>query len=148
MRSDDAHKNHGIGLFNSIITSGENSKIKSFTVKGSVNTEIYDNAYKMSGQEMTIPHDATANFISVSGVCGAAAKGVTVNFEGITLDDLSLCRSCIVGGLLGYSSNNRTVSNTINVIQCNADNLSLKMNSSSNLSSVTQARNRLRQLYR
>ena len=137
--TDQEH--HGIGLFDSIITSGAASKITKFTLKGSVNTEIYNDTYADSNQEQTVYASNAAKFISVGGVCGSSNPTEQyLSFDQIALNSLSVCGSCVVGGLLGYS-NNQSETIPVNITKCSAVNLSIKMNSSESLSSTIQARN-------
>lgn len=140
--------NHGIGLFDSIVTKNASSSISNFTLSGSVNTEIFSNDYSASTHEMDIVASATARFLSVGGVCGASLTDVNITFDQISLNDLTVCGSSAVGGLLGYSGNvgkavNGVETNIITATQCSATNLSMKMNSSSDQESSEKARNGL-----
>ena len=142
VNKEQAH--HGIGLFDSIVTSGADSMVTSFTLSGSVNTEIYKDGYNPSAQEQTIYSSDDANFISVGGVCGSTNSTSTyLTFDQVNLNQLTVCGSCVVGGLLGYSNNQNPKDSVVPVTvnECNATDLSIKMNSSSGLSSVIQARN-------
>jgi hypothetical protein len=130
---------HGIGLFDSVVTSGADSVLKHFTVSGSVNTEIYKDGYNASAQELTVYGDDGARFLSVGGVCGSSNGNMAyVKFDQIILNQLSVCGSCAVGGILGYSNNQNYLNNKYNNIpiiinECSATDLSIKMNSSLNL---------------
>jgi len=132
--------NHGIGLFDSIITSGSSSRIKDFSLTGSINTEIYNDAYDATTKEATVFADDKAKFLSVGGVCGTSLNGYYVTFDQINLNSFSVCGSCAIGGLLGYSGNSdNTIS--INATKCSATNLSVKMNSSSAQENTEKSRN-------
>ncbi|MCR5600649.1 MAG: hypothetical protein K6G33_07910 [Ruminococcus sp.] len=132
--------NHGIGLFDSIITRNANSNISNFTISGSVNTEIYKNGYNTSSQEDTIPANSEAKFLSVGGVVGECRGGLYLRFYQISLNNLSVCGSCVVGGILGYSGINSTSIN-VTLRQCSAEGLSVKMVSSSDQDNVEKSRN-------
>ena len=138
-KEGDGH--HGIGLFDSVVTSGADSILTHFTVSGSVNTEIYKDGYNISNQEQTVYGNDKARFLSVGGVCGSSNGNMTyLNFDQIILNQLSVCGSCAVGGILGYSNNQNYLNNKYNNIpltinKCSAADLSLKMNSSLNLNS-------------
>ncbi|EGC02415.1 hypothetical protein CUS_6007, partial [Ruminococcus albus 8] len=132
---------HGIGLFDSIKTKGEDSKLTNFKVGGSVNTEIYNNTYSETAQEQTIYGNNKARFISVGGVCGSTnATEAYLTFDNIELRSLSVCGSCIVGGLLGYS-NNQSKTIIVKVNECRATDLSIKLNSSSAQEDIVKPRN-------
>lgn len=132
---------HGIGLFDSIKTKGEDSKLTNFKVGGSVNTEIYNNTYSETAQEQTIYGNDKARFISVGGVCGSTnATEAYLTFDNIELRSLSVCGSCIVGGLLGYS-NNQSKTIIVKVNECRATDLSIKLNSSSAQEDIVKPRN-------
>lgn len=136
--------NHGIGVFDSIKTKNTSSAISNFTLTGSVNTEIYDNTYKASSQELVLYNSAAAGWLSVGGVVGTGVNESNIIFNSITLDGTTVCGSSAVGGILGYSCNKGNL--TISIVSCNTDNsrgLSVKMNSGSNLdnSDNSKARN-------
>ena len=136
--------NQGIGLFDSVKTKNTSSKFTNFTLKGSVNTEIFDNDYSSESKKVVLYNDDSAKFISVGGVCGFVKHGYNMKFESVQLNNLSVCGSCIVGGLLGFSGNteSNTVDLTISVTNCSASNLSIKMNSSATQDTeIEKARN-------
>lgn len=133
-------QNHGIGLFDSFLTKSS-SVIKNITQSGSVNTEIYNDGYNISAQKANLPAQNNANFLSVGGVCGAVLTGYNVNFERITLDTFLASGSSIVGGLLGFSGINQNSSAEVHITQCEANNLSIKMTSSSTSQSTEKSRN-------
>ena len=146
VNKDADYEHHGIGFFDSLVTSGSNSKLTNFTLKGSVNTEMYDNTYNVSSQEITVYASTDARFMAVGGVCGSTNGTATyLTFDQINLNPLSISGSCTIGGLLGYSNNqnpaniNPPVSVTVN--KCSATDLTIKLNSTSALSSAEQARN-------
>ena len=130
-------ENHGIGLFDSIISKDETGEIGHFILTGSVNTEMYSNTYKDSGQEEVFTASgAKASWLSVSGVVGwsrgaadnDASHQQGISFNIITLDNLSLCGDNFVGGLLAYSGM-RSKTKKITITECSANNISVKMSS-------------------
>lgn len=124
--------NHGIGLFDAINTKDTSSKISNFTLTGSVNTEIYDNTYKATSQELALYQNNDTRWLSVGGVVGTGFNGANIIFDQIVLDGLSVCGSCAVGGILGYSCNKGDY--IIEINRCRTDDvhgLFVKMNSSS-----------------
>lgn len=133
--------NHGIGLFDSIITKGSDSNITSFTLSGSVNTEIYSNSYTASPKELSLPAANDARFLSVGGVCGTALSGNNLNFSQIDLINFTANGSSLVGGILGYSAINQDSSAEIHITKCGATDLSVIMTSSSLKESQEKARN-------
>ena len=129
--------NHGIGLFDSIISKDATNTISNFVLTGSVNTEMYSNTYKDSGQEEVFTASgAKASWLSVSGVVGwsrgaadnDASHQQGISFNKITLDNLSLCGDNFVGGLLAYSGM-RSKTKKITITECSANNISVKMSS-------------------
>ncbi len=133
-------QNHGIGLFDSIITK-DLCSINSITLSGSVNTEIYKDGYNTSAQKTNLPAKDNARFLSVGGVCGTVLNPYCVNFDQITLNKFSVSGSSIVGGLLGFSGINQNSSAEIHITQCEAEDLSVKMTSSSASESTNKSRN-------
>lgn len=134
--------NHGIGLFDAISTKDTSSKISDFTLTGSVNTEIYDNTYKATSQELALYQSLDAKWLSVGGVVGTGFNGANIIFDQIILDGLSVCGSSVVGGILGFSCNKGDF--LIEINRCRTDNvhgLSVKMNSSSDQESDEKGRN-------
>lgn len=130
-------ENHGIGLFNSVITKGtttaNQSSIGFFTLTGSVNTEIYSNDYNNPGEVHVIISTGSSDFSiwhSVGGVVGWCKNGLWLKFDNINLNNLSVSGSDLVGGILGFSG---TQSKTVNVTvsECTATNLSVEMTSTS-----------------
>ena len=137
---------HGIGLFDSIVTRDADSKVTNFILSGSVNTEIYKDGYNSSAQEQTVYANDAANFISVGGVCGSGnGTAQYLTFDQISLNALTVCGSCSIGGILGYSNNqnpaNKNLLVPVTINKCSAADLSIKMNSTSSLSSAEQTRN-------
>lgn len=146
--------NHGIGLFDSVIMKDASSEIGSFTLTGSVNTEIYSNTYSSANQEVIYVDDRDDEgnvytddpiiqyslWLSVGGVCGWSTDGTNANFSNITLNDLTVNGADYVGGLLGISG---TSSSTIKVTikQCSANDISLKMTSAHIIGTSAQGRN-------
>ena len=131
--------NHGIGLFDSVITKDASSEISNFTLTGSVNTEVYKDGYSASNQEYidiyTIPsgkeYENATLWLSTGGVCGWSTNNVYVCFKKIELNDLTINGSNFVGGLLGFSGiGSKTVK--ISVQECSADGISLKMTAATN----------------
>lgn len=142
--------NHGIGLFNSVITktTTNSGKFTNFTLTGSVNTEIYDNAYKETKQECNYVNtsnkedgqDNPSLWLSVGGVCGWSTNGVWPGYELINLNNIKVSGADFIGGLLGYSGLQNT-SNRIVIKQCSANNISIEMSSSRNIESTEKSRN-------
>lgn len=132
--------NHGLGLFDSVITSGSTSKFTNFTLSGSINSEIYNNTYSATDHEITIYGNTLAKFLSVGGVCGTSLNGNYITFDQIALDSFSACGSSMVGGLLGYSGNSGAAI-SIKATKCSATDLSIKMNSSTNQENAEKPRN-------
>ncbi len=137
--------NHGIGLFDSVIMKDSSSKFSDFELTGSVRTAIYNYSYDSRGE----CHDISADnlFLSAGGVCGWARNNpVDVGFEGIDLNDLTVCGTNHFGGLLGYSglqspaSANDTTSYHIWIKECTADNISIKATAGSTVGDARQAR--------
>lgn len=134
--------NHGVGLFDAIKTKDTSSSISNFTLTGSVNTEIFDNSYKASSQELALYNNNDTRWLSVGGVVGTGFNESNIIFNNITLDGASICGSCAVGGILGYSCNKGDY--LISIVSCRTDNthgLSIKMNSSSAMDDSGKARN-------
>lgn len=148
--------NHGIGLFDSIISKDGTNMIGNFTLTGSVNTDIYSNTYKVSGQEEVFVGNAKSSlWLSVGGVVGWS-KGrkyndkqtATVNdsyqqvvsFNNIALNNLSLCGDDFVGGLLAYSGL-YSKTKKITITECSANNISVKMSSANYGDDSPKARN-------
>lgn len=143
--ANNADNNHGIGLFDTIQTKNEDgseSKIWNFTLTGSVNTEIYSNTYSALSQELSIVKSADSRFLSVGGAVGTAKKESVMVFDQITLRGLSVCGSCVVGGIVGYSCND--TGEVISFIRCQTDDsngLSIKMNCGSDQDNDGKSRN-------
>ncbi len=136
---------HGIGLFDSVIMKDSSSKFSDFELTGSVRTAIYNYSYDSRGE----CHDISADnlFLSVGGVCGwATNNAVNVGFEGIDLNDLTVCGTNHFGGLLGYSGlkspvdNKDTNSYMIWIKECTADNISIKATAGTTVGDARQAR--------
>ena len=137
--------NHGIGLFNSVIMKDSPaSEIGNFTLTGSVNTEIFKDAYNDTAQEWVDVYVTSsaenALWLSAGGVCGFSRDGVGVKFSNIELNDLTVNGSNFVGGLLGFSGLDSPTLK-ITVQECTADDISLKMTSSSSVGTTEQTRN-------
>lgn len=134
--------NHGVGLFDAIKTKDTSSSISNFTLTGSVNTEIFDNSYKASSQELALYANNDTRWLSVGGVVGTGFNGANIIFDQITIDGISVCGSCAVGGLMGYSCNKGDY--LIEINRCGTDNvngISVKMNSGSAMDGNGKARN-------
>lgn len=138
--------NHGIGLFDSIITKNDSSEISDFILTGSLNTEVYNNDYSAENKEYigvftnTQDNEHATLWHSAGGVCGWSTNGIYVNFKKIQMNDFTVNGSNFVGGLLGFSGiGSKTVK--ITAQECSADNITLKMTSASNVGSTTQTRN-------
>ena len=120
-------------MFDAIKTkNSENSesKVSNFTLTGSVNTEIYNNTYNATSQELTLVADATSSFLSVGGVIGTEKKESVLILDQITLKGFSVCGSCAVGGIVGYSCSK--LGEQISIVRCQTDRtygLTVKMNS-------------------
>lgn len=136
---------HGIGLFDSVIMKDSSSKFSDFELTGSVRTAIYNYSYDSRGE----CHDISADnlFLSVGGVCGwATNNAVNVGFEGIDLNDLTVCGTNHFGGLLGYSGlkspvdNKDTNSYMIWIKECTADNISIRATAGTIIENIRQAR--------
>ena len=138
-------QNHGIGMFDAIKTkNSENSesKVSNFTLTGSVNTEIYNNTYYATSQELTLVADATSSFLSVGGVIGTEKKESVLILDQITLKGVSVCGSCAVGGIMGYSC--CKLGEQISIVRCKTDRtygLTVKMNSGNAQESREKPRN-------
>lgn len=134
---------HGIGLFDSIIMNGENSKIENFTVTGSVNTEIYNNTYKTTKKDQLIKNINNGNYwLSVGGVLGWATNATCLNFSKIHLDNLTVTGSSTVGGILGFSGLSSTTLNVV-ISECDATDISVEMSSAYTNENNEKARNGL-----
>lgn len=138
--------NHGIGLFDSIITKNDSSEISDFILTGSLNTEVYNNDYSAENKEYigvftnTQDNEHATLWHSAGGVCGWSTNGIYVNFKKIQMNDFTVNGSNFVGGLLGFSGiGSKTVK--ITAQECSADSITLKMTSASNVGSTTQTRN-------
>uniref|UniRef100_UPI0026EB6B0D beta strand repeat-containing protein n=1 Tax=Ruminococcus flavefaciens TaxID=1265 RepID=UPI0026EB6B0D len=127
-QNNDNKQMHGIGLFDSVITKNDNSSFSDFTLSGSVNTQIYDNTYKASGQEVINVETTSGKYVwlSTGGVCGWTANGMWVKFSNVELNDLSIRGATSLGGLLGQSGNK---SKTYYIIceECSSENLKLNL---------------------
>lgn len=141
--------NHGIGLFNSIISKDETGEIGHFILTGSVNTEIYSNTYKNSGQEeVFVGNVKTSIWLSVGGVVGWSRgfKGSTasyqqsLSFNKIALNNLILSGDDLVGGLLAYSGLQSKTKKVI-IKECSSNNISVKMSSANTADDAPKARN-------
>ena len=134
--------NHGIGLFDSVITKGQSSQFTDFILTGSVKTEIYNNTYKenLKDQIITTTNNGNMLWLSVGGVVGWSTNGMWLGFDNIELKDFSISGSSFLGGLLGYSGI-KDNTKQVTISECSADNISVKMTGSSQNSSTTQARN-------
>jgi len=129
--SGGINENHGVGLFNNVITKNSSSSISNFTLSGSVNTEIYSNDYATSDQELsliTTGHQNKSMWLSVGGVCGWSGNGVWQKFSKIELNDLTVNGADFVGGLLGFSGTSST-DVLVTIRECSASNISVKMSS-------------------
>lgn len=131
--SGGINKNHGIGLFDSVITKNSTSSICNFTLSGSVNTEIYSNTY--SNQELSLITTGNADksmWLSVGGVCGWSGNGIWQNFKKIQLNSLTVSGADFVGGLLGFSGTS-SISVLVTVRECSATNISIIMSSANSV---------------
>lgn len=129
--SGGTNNNHGIGLFDNIITKDASSSIKDFYLSGSVNTEIYENSDSAAGQELaliTTGHGGSSLWLSVGGVCGWSGNGIHQTFNKIRLNNLTVNGADFVGGLLGFSGTSST-DILVTVRECSATNISIKMSS-------------------
>lgn len=134
--------NHGIGLFDSLTTKDPSGTITNFILTGSVNTEIYDNTYKASSQELALYKSSDAGWLSSGGVVGTGLNESNIVFDQIILDGMTVCGSSSVGGLMGYACNKGDF--YIEVNRCRTDNdhgLSVKMNSGSTFETDEKGRN-------
>jgi len=123
---DTLSDEHGVGLFDSVIMKS-GGKFYNFTLKGSVRTELFVNAYDDAGAFTGVPSDgSTLIWHSTAGVCGWSRNTLEVNFSNISLDNLMVSGSNYVAGLLAHSGNNSSSVN-ITITECSADNISLKM---------------------
>lgn len=141
--------NHGIGLFNSIISKDETGEIGHFILTGSVNTEIYSNTYKNSGQEeVFVGNVKTSIWLSVGGVVGwsrgykgnNASYQQSLSFNKIALNNLILSGDDLVGGLLAYSGLQSKTKKVI-IKECSSNNISVKMSSANTADDAPKARN-------
>ncbi|MCR5458016.1 MAG: hypothetical protein K6F14_08060 [Clostridiales bacterium] len=128
--NNDNTCSHGIGLFDSVVTKNSNSSFKDFTLKGSVNTEIFNNSYKQTSEKQKIT-GADSSFgknywLSTGGVCGWAINGEWIKFSNIELNNLSVRGASTVGGLLGYSGN-KSKTYYIIIDRCNAASLDVEL---------------------
>lgn len=143
-KKDNITVNHGIGLFDSVITKDASSKISNFTLTGSVNTEVYGNTYASEDQEFVgVVEDNAENttlWLCTAGVCGWSMNNQYIKFDKIAMNDLTVNGSNFVGGLLGFSG---ISSATVKVIvqECSADDISLKMSAASKVGTLEQTRN-------
>jgi len=145
-------ENHGIGLFDSIISKDNTGEIGNFVLTGSVNTEMYSDTYKTTGQEEIFVDNAQGNlrslWLSVGGVVGWSRGKADNNdsyqqalsFNNIALNDLTLCGDDFVGGLLAYSGL-RSKTKKVTITECSANNISVKMSSANQGDSSPKARN-------
>lgn len=141
---NNASKNHGIGLFDSIKTRNANStygSISNFTLSGSVNTEIFSNSYVAASHELAIYQSSLARWLSVGGVVGTGVNQSNIVFDQIILDGFSVCGSSAVGGIIGFSCNSGDYFIEVNRCKADANGLSVKMNSGSDLDKEGRARN-------
>ncbi|MBR2523560.1 MAG: hypothetical protein IKE53_03880 [Clostridiales bacterium] len=123
--------NHGIGLFDNVITKDSSSQIKDFILSGSVNTEIFNNTYATHNQELalvTTGRSQKSLWLSVGGVCGWSGNGISLTFNKIRLNNLMVNGADFVGGLLGFSGTSDTTV-LVTVRECSATNISIKMSS-------------------
>ncbi|MGN1480953.1 hypothetical protein [Porcipelethomonas sp.] len=113
---------HGIGFFDSIVMSSDNSIISNFTLSGSISTDVFED----NGTILASAVGAQYLGLASGGVVGWSLNGTWCNFSNIMLDKLSVRGACQAAGLLGYSGNkSKTI--YINVTECSADNLSLSL---------------------
>lgn len=123
---DTSSDEHGIGLFDSVIMKS-GGKFYNFTLKGSVKTVMFSNSYSATDKEYTgVPDSGTLIWHSTGGVCGWSIGNQAVNFNNISLDNMTINGSNYVGGLLAHSGNNSN-SHFVTITQCSATAISLKM---------------------
>ena len=126
-------KSHGIGLFDAVLMKNSSSSFKNFTLSGSVNIENYTLSTTVSGSELKDAKQGYAYggiiWLSAGGVCGWSTRGYNCNFEGITLNSLSVRGTAQVGGLLADSGIKGYKQDVI-VTNCSAKNLSIELTGS------------------
>ena len=133
-------KNHGIGLFDTVIMKSSNSKIGNFELSGSVRTAVFSNKYEALNNEV---HEISGDMLwrSVGGVCGWSTNidSTGLGFEKIDLKDITIAGSVFVGGILGYSGLNSN-QKAVMIKECTADNISIKVVAGTTVGNPRQAR--------